>query len=320
MVGVMTSNHILRALFPVLTTDLLTPFIDLLEDVMLQQVPPLVVSCLWCQPLSAPKLLCVTPVVHSRHRAQSRRRTHQHRIYPTNVGSRGKNGLIRLRVENAHALAVQWFEHLSHAPSAPAHTTDNILSALGLQKKTQHSRTSSSISGQLGHARRDSGDSQRHHDRSQRIYEADERKKRDRILRTIGGRRGQGMGAFAARSGETGQTALKPEGSDGQMNAGDVLPEGTTVRGDENDAEEGDEGQYVNLAVDFSYDGRKNRKGWDLHFLIYMGMGVKGLGGFEVPIWVTMLKITGTVSLVQIPWRVELTAITTGAHKIVTQS
>lgn len=37
-------NHILRALFPVLTTDLLTPFIDLLEDVMLQQVPPLVVS------------------------------------------------------------------------------------------------------------------------------------------------------------------------------------------------------------------------------------------------------------------------------------
>lgn len=27
-----------------LTTDLLTPFIDLLEDVMLQQVPPLVVS------------------------------------------------------------------------------------------------------------------------------------------------------------------------------------------------------------------------------------------------------------------------------------
>lgn len=40
----MDRNHILKALFPVLTTDLLTPFIDLLEDVMLQQVPPLVVS------------------------------------------------------------------------------------------------------------------------------------------------------------------------------------------------------------------------------------------------------------------------------------
>lgn len=41
---VVRRNHILKALFPVLTTDLLTPFIDLLEDVMLQQVPPLVVS------------------------------------------------------------------------------------------------------------------------------------------------------------------------------------------------------------------------------------------------------------------------------------
>jgi hypothetical protein len=106
------------------------------------------------------------------------------------------------------------------------------------------------------------------------------------------------MGAFAARSETTGETALKPEGVNGQMGTGEVMAEGTAVRGDENDAEDGDEGQYVNLAVDFSYEGRKNRKGWDLHFLIFMGMGVKGLAGFEVPIWVTMLKITGTVSRV----------------------
>jgi hypothetical protein len=105
------------------------------------------------------------------------------------------------------------------------------------------------------------------------------------------------MGAFAAREEKTGQTALKPEGGNARLQAGDALAEGTAVRGDENDAEDGDEGQYVNLAVDFSYDGRKNRKGWDLHFLIFMGMGIKGLAGFEVPIWVTMMKITGTVCL-----------------------
>lgn len=164
---------------------------------------------------------------------------------------------------------------------------------------TPHSRTSSSTSAaHLGHARTESADSQRDTDRSQRIYEVEERRKRDRILRTIGGRRGQGMGAFAARSQKTGETALKPEGVDDQMRTGEVMAEGTAVRGDENDAEDGDEGQYVNLAVDFSYDGRKNRKGWDLHFLIFMGMGVKGLAGFEVPIWVTMLKITGTVRLI----------------------
>lgn len=107
------------------------------------------------------------------------------------------------------------------------------------------------------------------------------------------------MGAFAARSERTDETALKPDGAGSQLQAGDAMPEGTAVRGDENDVEEGDEGQYVNLAVDFSYDGRKNRKGYDLHFLIYMGMGVKGLGSVEVPIWVTMLKITGTVSLLR---------------------
>lgn len=192
----------------------------------------------------------------------------------------------------------QWFEHLSRAPSAPAHASNNILSTLGLHKMTPHSRTPSSVSAtHLGHARTESADSQRMNDRSQRIHEVQERRKRDRILRTIGGRRGQGMGAFAARSDKTGETALKPEGVDGQMRTGEALAEGTAVRGDENDAEDGDEGQYINLAVDFSYDGRKNRKGWDLHFLIFMGMGVKGLAGFEVPIWVTMLKITGTVSL-----------------------
>lgn len=143
-----------------------------------------------------------------------------------------------------------------------------------------------------GHMRDDSQT-----DRNQRVYEVEERRTRDRILRKVGGRRGQGMGAFAARDEKTGQAALKPKGSNAELQAGDALAEGTAVRGDQNDAEEGDEGQYINLAVDFSYDGRKNRKGWDLHFLIFMGMGIKGLAGFEVPIWVTMLKITGTVCL-----------------------
>lgn len=38
------SNHALYALFPLISTDVLTPFIDLMEDALLQQVPPIVVS------------------------------------------------------------------------------------------------------------------------------------------------------------------------------------------------------------------------------------------------------------------------------------
>lgn len=37
-------NHALRALFPLINTDILTPFIDLVEDALLTQVPPIVVS------------------------------------------------------------------------------------------------------------------------------------------------------------------------------------------------------------------------------------------------------------------------------------
>lgn len=37
-------NHALRALFPLVSTDVLTPFVDLLEDALIQQVPPIVVS------------------------------------------------------------------------------------------------------------------------------------------------------------------------------------------------------------------------------------------------------------------------------------
>jgi len=37
-------NYALRALFPLINTDILTPFIDLVEDALLTQVPPIVVS------------------------------------------------------------------------------------------------------------------------------------------------------------------------------------------------------------------------------------------------------------------------------------
>ena len=127
--------------------------------------------------------------------------------------------------------------------------------------------------------------------------------------------------AFAARSEKTGQTALKPEGDSARLQAGDALSEGTAVRGDENDAVDGDVGQYINLAIDFSYDGRKNRKGWDLHFLIFMGIGIKGLAGFEVPTWVTMLKITGTVRLADFPCVIyKLNPCITGPYKAAAQS
>jgi hypothetical protein len=63
---VQTRNHALRTLWPVLSTDILTPFIDLLEDAMLGQVPPVVVSVnaaldmlLWNSSTCCPRLTVV---------------------------------------------------------------------------------------------------------------------------------------------------------------------------------------------------------------------------------------------------------------------
>jgi hypothetical protein len=109
-----------------------------------------------------------------------------------------------------------------------------------------------------------------------RSMEVDERRKRDRILRMIGGRRGQGVGVSEGRD-----SAQKQQG--GEMKGHRDFSEGTHVRGEEDTGDEDqDGGEYVNFAVDFSYDGRKNRNGWDLHFLCYMGIGMKGLGGGEL--------------------------------------
>lgn len=109
-----------------------------------------------------------------------------------------------------------------------------------------------------------------------RSFEVSERRKRDRILRMIGGRRGQGVGMSQGRD-----SADKQQG--GQQKGHADFSEGTHVRGEEQTGDDDqDGGEYVNFAVDFSYDGRKNRNGWDLHFLCYMGLGMKGVGGAEI--------------------------------------
>lgn len=118
-------------------------------------------------------------------------------------------------------------------------------------------------------------------DGEHRQMEVKERRRRDYILRRTAGRRGQGAGV---EDGRTLANETQEEGARGQANS----TEGTTVRGDDADHEHlEDGGSYVNLAIDFSYDGRKNktlgqRGGWDLHFLGYFGFGVKGLASGEI--------------------------------------
>lgn len=226
-------NHALRALFPVISTDLLIPFIDLLEDAMMTQMPTALVSSV--------------------------------RLTTPSLGEEP----IRIRAIRPMTDA-EWFAQLSTAPTAPA----DDASKRGKDRDEPKGSPRSS-----GHSRQRSSTSiVSQSDSLHRTDEAVTRRKRDRILRRIAGRRGQGVGV--------------DEDDDHRALGSDDFVETTAVRDAQGDL---DEGQYVNYAVDFSFDGSRNPAGRTLHFLAYIGAGLKGLVGGEIPIWVELLKVTGTV-------------------------
>lgn len=67
---------------------------------------------------------------------------------------------------------------------------------------------------------------------------------------------------------------------------------------DTNVEDEG-EGFYVNYEVSFTYacSREMGRSGTGLHMLAYFGWGVKGLGGSEVPVFIDVLRLSGTLRL-----------------------
>jgi hypothetical protein len=63
---------------------------------------------------------------------------------------------------------------------------------------------------------------------------------------------------------------------------------------------ESESGQYVNFQVGFEYkrpESTKHRKGYGLHVLGYFGIGVKGIGRTELPVYIDMLAIKGTLNV-----------------------
>lgn len=105
--------------------------------------------------------------------------------------------------------------------------------------------------------------------------EAEKRRKRDKVLRRVRGT----------------ETTKPSDTSGSQPETNDEHP---------NTKEEEESGQYVNFQIGFEYkrpDSTKNRKGYGLHVLGYFGIGVKGLGRTELPIYIDMLGIKGILNI-----------------------
>jgi hypothetical protein len=119
-------------------------------------------------------------------------------------------------------------------------------------------------------ATRDESDNR---DREHRENEAEERRQRDRVLRDIGGRRSQGAGNGNGDASDSGSRPTSLRSGRRASNAGKGFDDERDLDG---------EGYFVNYAVDFSFDGRHDKDAWSLHFLCYMGLGLKGIGGAEL--------------------------------------
>lgn len=159
---------------------------------------------------------------------------------------------------------MQWFEHLSRAPSAPANNT--MLDKINI---FSHKRNSSSASSRPSRETSMRSKASSSYDRQVRQDETAERKRRDDVLQKFNQRqRGEGPAAGDSKAGTTDNQA--DQSSSGRN------------QGIKDDNDHQGEGRFVNLAVDFGFDGRKKRDMWSLHFICYMGFGVKGLGAAEL--------------------------------------
>ncbi|ORX40705.1 hypothetical protein BD324DRAFT_647623 [Kockovaella imperatae] len=231
-------NHTLYALFPLISTDVLAPFIDLLEDALIGQCPAIVTSVrLTSASLGA------QPVLLTSLKALSDKEWFQAIAPPGGGGRSSPTGL-------------------------------NTAAAGGRRRSTSSSSTHT-----LGNP--------------EAQLEGERRRKRDRVLRHLSRRRrreGTGHTIYTGDPSSAGRAeerkdALRPADAEGQND----LPNEEDI-----DAE-----RYVNYQVQFKYDRPENlgRKGWGLHVLAYIGWGLKGVGKSEIPVYIDVLSIRGTVNV-----------------------
>ena len=221
-------NHALYALFPLISTDVLTPFIDLLEDALIQQVPPIVTSvrltsaALGAQPMLLTGLRPMSDQEWFASLAPISKHTEQHQTKSGHkVPLPGRN-----REEKTHVRTASSASKLSRSASASSAT-----SAL---------------------------------DPDELANEAQKRRKRDRILQKVARRRTTGgstpnspatatsaaMGRYEKHAGDG-----EKKGFDGEETA------------DQDDPNAGQYVNYQ-IGFEYRRTESTKKKGWGLHVLV----------------------------------------------------
>ncbi|OCF32225.1 hypothetical protein I316_06139 [Kwoniella heveanensis BCC8398] len=288
-------NHALYALFPLISTDVLTPFVDLMEDALMGQVPPIVTSVRLTSPA-----LGSQPVVLTSLRPMSDQE------WFSSLSTVDKRSVAMM--DASHNSKFKRAKPSGKSTSSPfkgKHTRDISIGSVkpggagatdspgGMSRSFSASSTVSGSGSGVENV----------------AQEAQRRRKRDRILQKVSRRRQSGEGTEPADdhggnslSQDVPRKGLGPRGPEDGVAADQVQDGERQAGGDgENDMDEDDPnaGQYVNYQIGFEYkrDHDAERKGRGLHCLAYFGWGVKGIGKSEIPVYIDVLSIKGTVNV-----------------------
>ncbi|WVQ84921.1 hypothetical protein IAT38_007084 [Cryptococcus sp. DSM 104549] len=291
-------NHALYALFPLVSTDVLTPFIDLMEDALADEVPAPVTSVRLASPS-----LGSQPIVLTSLRPMSDQEWFAClSTSPSHAPSGGSEGKTHRRAKSS-----------SSKPPLPGGSAGgDLIPPPTPSKRYGHSRSASTHSlhplSRTTSASSTGTTSGAGTDRERVMADVQSRRKRDRLLQKVTRRVPQNTPSHinprdhpAGSGSGTGSGATSRSGAVPEDEAS--KPDGARYRGgwggSETEEEDPDAGQYVNYQVGFEYKRGEEamRKGRGLHVLAYFGIGVKGIGKAEVPVYIDVLHIKGTMNL-----------------------
>ncbi|WVR00367.1 hypothetical protein IAU59_007510 [Kwoniella sp. CBS 9459] len=300
-------NHALYALFPLISTDVLTPFVDLMEDALMGQVPPIVTSVRLTSPALGSRPLLLTSL-----------RPMSDQEWFSSLATTDKRSVAMMDASASHGSKSKWSNITRNSAGSTTSPHKGNFSSDGKHSRnisvgSAKAGSSSTGAGPIsapGIARSLSASSSASGLGSENVaQEAQRRRKRDRILQRVSGRRqaadqtdhdNDGHQSISTRVPAKG---LGPRGeADAEMANHVQDGERQTGGGDGvNDMDEDDPnaGQYVNYQIGFEYkrDSDAEKKGRGLHCLAYFGWGVKGIGKSEIPVYIDVISIKGTVNV-----------------------
>ncbi|BEI80276.1 hypothetical protein CcaverHIS002_0108050 [Cutaneotrichosporon cavernicola] len=276
-------NHTLRTLFPLVSTDVLTPFVDLLEDALVQQVPPIVTSVrctdvsLGREPIQLTSLRTITDDEWFASIAQGAAATGKghsgtrSNALPSTLAKGGETG-----GETTQASDLSDFGPETASDTSGAWRRTHVRTVSGASNRSNKATKSIGPLGTKGSAEAKPVRPLSVSSQFSLGKETAKLRKRDNIVRRL--RRGrhrhdEGLDEF-------------DECVDEELNF-DELQKG------------GAKGFYVNYEVSFTYRSTRemSKTGTGLHMLAYFGWGVKGLGGSEIPVFIDVLQLNGTLRL-----------------------